>query len=108
MSSPSLILGFAPPQAGDSPRREPPSKQPKPQAPRPPRNRGSGGVLSSLRNRMDRRLCWSLAVLATLLAQLAFQLARRRLLDGAQTRVLLRGGARLNRAAISRMRMSRW
>lgn len=106
--STSLILRFAPPQAGDRPRRGPPPKQPRRQAPRPPHNREPRDILSSLRNRLNRRLCWALAVSATLLTRVAVHLARRRLLDGSKLRFLLRGGARLNRAAISRMRHCRW
>lgn len=106
MSTSPLILRFAPPQSGDCPRQGPPP--PRRQVPRPPHNREPGDTRSSLRNRLNRRVCWALAVLAMFLTHAAVHLARRRLLDGSKLRFLLRCGARLNRAAISRMRHSRW
>lgn len=57
---------------------------------------------------MDRRLCWALAVFAALLIYIAIRLARYRLLDGVKTKVMLHGGARLHKAAVSRMLRGRW
>lgn len=108
MSASSLILRFAPPQAGDSPKRGLPPKQPRRRAPRPPFDHGARSFLSLLRDQMDKRFCWTLAVLASVLIRVAFRLARHRILDDVKTRALLHGAERLNRAAISRIRRASW
>lgn len=78
------------------------------QVPPPPHNRQPGNLLSSLQDWLDRRFCWALAAVATFLSHSAVYLARHRVLEASKIRALLRGGAWLNRAAISRMRHGRW
>lgn len=111
MSTSSLILSFLPTRTEECPRRGPRPRRPKRegrQVTPPPHNRQPGNLLSSLQNWLDKRFCLVLALLATFLSHTAVHLARHRLLEGSKVRVLLRGGAWLNRAAISRMRHGRW
>lgn len=86
-----------------------PRRTPKPYRPNSePSHKRPTGLLLRFRLRIERRLCWLLAVASHTMLKITVSLARNGFLRRAEIGFLFRCASRLNRTSIRLLRRGRW